>query len=180
MGREIRRVPPNWQHPLKESCPHYPTCDQMCYQPKYEQNIDDALNEWLKDFDRVRAGNMDDFEKTCYASLAEWIKDNPPPDLDYYVNYKKEEATWYQVYQTVSEGSPVTPPFATQEELIDYLVENGDFWDQERAKRDGYKFEGYSRNVAEKFVMGSGWVPSMVMTGGVIKQGIECATEIGE
>lgn len=26
MGREIRKVPPNWQHP-KVRCPHRPTCE---------------------------------------------------------------------------------------------------------------------------------------------------------
>ena len=31
----------------------------------------------------------------------------------------------WQVWETVSGGSPVTPVFASAEELIDYLVENG-------------------------------------------------------
>lgn len=55
-----------------------------------------------------------------------------PPEREYYRSWKDEDATWFQVWETVSEGTPVTPPFATKEELIDYLVANGDFWDQKR------------------------------------------------
>jgi hypothetical protein len=64
--------------------------------------------------------------------------------------------TWFQVYETVSEGTPVTPPFATKEELVDYLVANGDFWDQHRG--DG----GWSRENAEAFV-GAGFAMSLVV-----------------
>lgn len=72
------------------------------------------------------------------------------------------EGSWWQVWETVSEGSPVTPAFATAQELIDYLVEYGDAWDQKRG--DG----GWNRTSAENFV-GSGWSPSMVLEAGEIK-----------
>jgi hypothetical protein len=32
----------------------------------------------------------------------------PPPD-----HPKGKEATWFQAWETVTEGTPVTPPFAT-------------------------------------------------------------------
>jgi len=68
--------------------------------------------------------------------------------------------TWFQAYETVSEGTPVTPPFATQEELIDYLATRGDFWDQHRGEGP------WPRENARKFVLGSGWAPSMIVTTG--------------
>lgn len=66
---------------------------------------------------------------------------------------------WWQVWETVSEGSPVTPAFATDIELIAYLVVRGDAWDQKRG--DG----GWTRNNAESFVK-SGWSMSGVMKDG--------------
>lgn len=121
MGREIRKVPPHWEHP-KRKCPHEPWAggcydakqhNGQCYQPLCD-----------KDFN---------------ACIAKW-----------------EQPTWYQVYETVSDGTPVTPPFATTQELIEYLVQYGDFWDQHRG--DG----GWIRAYAERFVE-SEWSPSLVV-----------------
>jgi hypothetical protein len=95
-----------------------------------------------------------------------------------YMDFKGVEPTWYQVYETVSEGTPVTPPFETREELVEYLVENGDFWDQKRraeGPRGGFQMPcaPWSRKSAESFVMGSGGAPSMVVTNGVVQSGVE-------
>lgn len=73
-----------------------------------------------------------------------------------------EEPTWYQVYENVSEGCPITPPFETKEEMVEYLIEVGDSWDGP-----------VSRNVAEKFAE-SGHAPSGVFTtSGGFYRGIE-------
>lgn len=162
MGREIRMVPPNWQHPKN---------DRGHEQPMHDQNFADEFARWLADFDRIRVGNLTALERECYAEpgmnpLAEWLRDEgSPPDPAYYRPWSDEEATWFQVWETVSEGTPVTPPFATREELVDYLVKNGDFWDQ----KCGHG--GYSREQAEAFV-NAGWAPSMVTRGGQMATGI--------
>ena len=65
------------------------------------------------------------------------------------------EGDGWQVWETVSEGSPVSPVFATPEELIEYLVE-GDWADRKYGKTPP------SRSAVEAFVLGSGWVPSGV------------------
>ncbi len=66
----------------------------------------------------------------------------------------------YQLWETVSEGSPVTPVFEKPEELIDFLARS----------------KGYSRRAAEAFVTEGGFVPSAVMTGdGVWHKDIETA-----
>jgi hypothetical protein len=59
--------------------------------------------------------------------LADWLNDWGPPDPAYYRPWKDDEATWYQVWETESEGTPISPPFATREELVEYLVNNGGF-----------------------------------------------------
>jgi hypothetical protein len=154
MGREIRQVPPNWTHPKN---------DRGQDQPMYNEQFSVEFARWLTDFDRVRAGQLTDIERECYPlGLADWLQDEGnPPDPKYYRPWSDAEATWFQVWETVSEGTPVTPPFETKAELVDYLATHGDFWDQSRG--DG----AWSREAAEKFV-GDGWAPSMVFTAGKI------------
>ena len=166
MGREIRHVIPNWEHP-RQRCEHSPWaggCDDakanggMCLRPLYDRDFDSAAQEWIaglmawelgEDPDRAKYG---DGETRYY-----WEWSGSPPEREYYrPKWTPEEATWFQVYETVSEGTPVTPPFATKEELVDYLVEHGDFWDQHRG--DG----GWSRPNAESFV-GCGFAVSMTL-----------------
>lgn len=173
MGREIRRVPPNWQHPKTEQPNHQ---HEECYQPMRDQDAETAWADWQEEYAAWLAGEHDRVI-TEYGS-ASYPKNEPyrafctwhgqPPDPKYYrPTWAEGSATWWQVYETVSEGTPVTPPFETAEELIDYLCTHGDFWDQNRGSGP------WSREAAEKFV-GVGWAPSMMMmhtAGGVtIKQ----------
>jgi hypothetical protein len=149
-------VPPNWHHPRD---------DRGNLRPMYDRNFDDVFAEWLVDFDRIRRGELTNVERNCYAEpgmnpLAEWLRDEGmPPTSDQHRPWRTEDATWVQVWETVSEGTPVTPPFATKAELVDYLVAGGDDWDRKRGRG------GYTRAQAEAFV-GAGWVPSMVVTRG--------------
>ncbi len=69
-----------------------------------------------------------------------------------------EEGVWFQVYETVSEGTPVTPPFATLEELSRYLYTHGCKWDD----------KPWTRENAEAFCHEGASVPSMVTCGGKI------------
>lgn len=154
MGREVRRVPQNWSHPRNE---------HGHLQPMHNESFPERFAEWLAEFDRIRRGELTNFERECYASdnpLAEWLVDEgTPPDPAYYRPWSDDDATWFQVWEAVSEGTPVSPPFATPKELVDYLVEHGDEWDQRRGNG------GYSRAAAEAFVA-SGWVPTMVIQSG--------------
>ncbi len=168
MGREIRMVPPNWSHPKLDPNGSNNPYRHEGFQPMHDEHYDDALTSWLADFDRIRADGVPDSEKEYYPrGLGDWFKDYPPPDPDMYRTWRDNEATWFQVWQTVSEGSPVTPPFATRAELVDYLVKHGDFWDQKR--REG----GWKREHAEKFV-NAGWAPSMMVevtaAGSIVKE----------
>jgi len=132
MGRELRMVPPNWEHPKK--------CDGRTYEPLFD-GFENILAEFEKDIK----------EKGLRKTVEHWCE-GPNPEC--YVEYKEEDATWYQLYENVSEGTPITPPFETKEELVDYLVENGDFWEY-----------SWDREAAENIV-GTGYAPSMIMAGG--------------
>jgi hypothetical protein len=66
--------------------------------------------------------------------------------------FQVPEGGGWQVWETVH-GSPITPVFATPEELIEHLVENG------TASFD----PPFRREAAEAFVR-AGWAPSLVET----------------
>lgn len=191
MGREIRRVPPNWQHPQEEKFNHRRGCNVEQYKPLYDQSCEEAWSEWQSEFkawvdgkqDQVIAEHSDwGYQKDQpYDSFCRWHGMPPDPETRR-PQWPEGEATWYQVYETVSEGTPVTPPFETQDELIDYLVANGDFWDQSRREEGNCSMscEPWSRQQAEKFVREVGWAPSLVMEGGEIKSGVEALCGEGE
>lgn len=153
MGREIRMVPANWEHPT--TLRHWGRED---YQPMYDERFEDAAREWKAGF---AAHNPDDHEGQEF-----WEYHGSPPEREYYRPWKDEEAIWFQVWETVSEGTPVTPPFSTREELIEYLVSKGDFWSQKDVERGDAPRSQWSRQAATSFV-NAGWAPSMmVITGG--------------
>lgn len=175
MGREIRRVPPNWQHPMQR-CPHSPWaggCDEskrnngQCYIPLYDRSYKEEADEWMKNCALWAEGKHEDQQDRSIAVYPYyWDWAGSPPNEDAYRPEWTEEPTWFQVYETVSEGTPVTPAFATQQELIEYLVEHGDFWNQLR--HEG----GWERASAEAFV-GEGFAPSLI--GVVTPEGVTLA-----
>ncbi len=125
MGRELRRVPPNWEHPKWTKDETNDTrligTDRPCIDDDFETNSKEWRTNALLWFSGKHPDQEDDIQ------FWEW---EYPPERKFYRPAFKEEPTWYQLYETVSEGSPVSPPFATIEELATYLTENGDFWYQ--------------------------------------------------
>lgn len=176
MGRELRRVPPNWQHPKTEKQNYRFGVMEKCYQPLYDRPFAPAMREWVAEWEAWERGERPDYCSEENRNLPYWEWNGGPPDPLYYrPDWKPEEMTWFQIYETVSEGTPVTPPFATQQELVDYLVELGDFWDQKRRHEGGsiMRCTPWPREEAEAFVFGSGWAPSMIVSDGKVMSGSE-------
>ncbi|MCW2632089.1 MAG: hypothetical protein JWR88_1051 [Pseudonocardia sp.] len=57
------------------------------------------------------------------------------------------------LYQTVSEGSPITPVFPTAEALVEHLCTEGDDWDQTPWRRE-----------AAEAMVADGWAPTFVVS----------------
>lgn len=173
MGREVRMVPPNWEHP-KGTRPN----GREGFQPMFDTRFEDAAAEWKEEFLKWEAGERPSYCGDESKGLEYWEYCGDPPDRKYYRPWLDEEATWFQVWETVSEGTPVTPPFETQDELINYLVANGDFWDQSRRAegRTTMNCDPWPREQAEKFVKGPDWAPSLVMTSDGIQSGVGFVT----
>lgn len=168
MGREIRRVPPNWEHPKKEVPDHRRGVMVEREQPMFDRPFAPAMRDWFARWEAWERGERPDYcDDEESRKLPFWEWDGPPPDPHYYrPDWKPEEMTWLQVYETVSEGTPVSPPFATEEELIQYLADNGDFWDQLRVKEGRQQGPAaWGREAAERFVK-KRWAPSGMLVNG--------------
>jgi hypothetical protein len=144
MGREIRRVAKGWEHPRN---------DRGNYIPLLTQSFNAAAQEWLKKFNEAE-------DKITF------LEEEQSPDSENRMpDWKDEEKTCWQMYETVSEGTPVTPVFETKEALVDYLVEHGTFWDQERGRNGQQKSPKWSREAAQRMVEDE-WAPSGIIVNG--------------
>jgi hypothetical protein len=76
----------------------------------------------------------------------------------------------WQLWETVSEGSPITPVYTTAEELIDHMCSGP----PNSLPRD----TGWSREVAELFVKGDGWAPSLLVIDGKMTDGVTAMAAI--
>lgn len=128
-------------------------------QPMHNEDFEEACAEWHAEYAKWMTGERPDyFDASEHPNGIEfWEWHGNPPERKYYRPWKDKDATWFQVWETVSEGTPVTPPFETRQELVEYLVAHGDYWDQQRGDRP------WSRKSAEAFC-NTGWAPSMAFT----------------
>ena len=108
MGREVRRVPKNWKHP-RENGKYTPLLD---YGKSYSQVVKEYNNE-KEEYDL--AGSEMTFES--------WHDKLPSPS-EYMPEFPENEKLYYQMYETCSEGTPISPVMETPEELAKWLSEN--------------------------------------------------------
>ncbi len=153
MGREIRKVPFTYEHPFDGRGHKHPQFDE-CYE--------DALADWEKELFNF---NQNPPEGSEGHTFEEWHGADPDPAY-YRPKWTDEERNAWRVYETVSEGTPVSPAFKDKAELVDYLVANGDEYDQHRRGDPGrlnkQGNEPWSREHAEHFVK-AGWQPSFIV-----------------
>jgi len=130
MGREIKRVPLDFDFPIGES---------------YHDHA------WA--LHRESCNASDDHDE------CEDIHTSPP------------KGDGWQLWQTVSDG-PTSPVFATPEALIDWMSQPVPLADQPHWNRTPWPErpwgQGWRRDVAERFVRGTGWMPSLIVQGGRI------------
>jgi hypothetical protein len=133
MGREIRRVPLDWIHPSDEDGKHL---------PMFDQDYESAKQKWLTGLQSWLDGTHEDYR----SDYDYWEWDSGPPDRDYYRPKFESDSIGYQVYETVTEGTPTSPVFETLDAMRTWLLS-----------------EGFSEHATDMFLE-TGWAPSMVFT----------------
>lgn len=96
MGREARRVPARWKHPKKQG-EYVPMHQEF---PYTKEEVQEGL----------RAG---------------WLSGRPP----YYgvrvmPRWTPKQRTHFQMYENTSEGTPISPVMASEEDLARWLSDN--------------------------------------------------------
>ena len=165
MGREVRRVPADWQHPKEWRWDAQGRRVER-YKPLLPgENYQPRVDEWDEECAKWKAGwrpeHCTDPEHRAMA-YEQWAGQRPHRD-DYMPNWPAEQRTHLMMYEDTSEGTPISPAFETPEELAQWLVDN-------KASAFGSKgasYEGWLR------VARGGWAPSMVATAEGVTSGVD-------
>lgn len=119
MGRQIRKVPKNWEHPKDEDGYHIPQYDRTYEQARKE--YDRKVQTWEDGTHHRLIANPS--LKAKYPHYSDYDSYMPSPRL-----YRKEyeqSADCFQIYETVTEGTPVSPVFESMEDMKEWLVGKG-------------------------------------------------------
>lgn len=187
MGREIRRTPVGWVPPrimvqrlvgepdmsrgLVAAFFDRPLAMVEEFQPQQDRTLaqaHEAAKAERADWLARRAEIIDEYGQEFYDDgVREFDEEGPEVASDgtsyaayYRPDWSEAEMDGYQLYEVVTEGTPVTPSFATKEELIDYLVEHGQEWmgngyggSMNRADAEGLVNAGFAMSL---MVLGDG------------------------
>lgn len=118
MSRELRRVPANWRHSKN---------DDGHYQPMLDCDYEADLQEWIDGRALWKAGTHPDQQEHESANGRTW-EDwyGGAPDREYYrPAWTDAERAHFQMYETCTEGTPISPVFATPEECARWCADNG-------------------------------------------------------
>jgi hypothetical protein len=127
MGREVRRVPADWQHP---KAPYLYGREGEDYVPLFD-GFNKALADWLEGQAKWAEGLRDDYRggwisienEHKSSTWEDWSGERPDPK-HYMPDFPAEERTHWQMYQNTSEGTPISPVIETPEELARWLADN--------------------------------------------------------
>ncbi len=122
MGREVRRVPADWDH------------WKYSEQPLLD-GYNKALARWTEHNDKWNQGLELNYTTKQWETIADKYKNisyseydgNRPDPTDYMPDWNESERTHYQAYENTTEGTPISPVLANEDELnedelIDWLV----------------------------------------------------------
>lgn len=169
MGREVRRVPANWQHPKIKELDWRTGQMKERYQPMFDRPFGPEMQEWYEAWQAWERGERPSYCSPENASLPYWEYGNPPPDPAFYrPDWKDEERTHLMMYEDTSEGTPISPAFKTPEELARWLVDN----DASALAGETASYESWLR------VAQGGWAPSMVMSASGLQSGVSALSSL--
>lgn len=137
MGRELRKVPANWKHPKNEYEAYIPMYEKFPY--SLSEVLEGLKSGWL-------------------------VGIGPHYNVQVMPNWKKEEKTHYQMYENTSEGTPISPPLASSEELAKWLTDNS-------ANAGGGGTATYEQWL--KICVDGGRAPTFILTNGILYSGVE-------
>lgn len=119
MGREIKRVPMDFDYPL---------CRVW-----YGYQITFCHEEYGEGCERCR-----EFARVMGIPMDEYFPDMPCPDWKKHFKIDPPTGEGFQLWETTSEGSPVSPVFRTAEELAEWCAENATVFADDKASAEDW------------------------------------------
>lgn len=168
MGREVRRVPADWQHPRGVG--------GHDFRPLHASGYESCAAEWDESAVQWERGFCESYgpgekwqpraehETGTYAEYA----GERPRQEDYMPTWTPEQADHLMMYEDTTEGTPISPAFKAPEELARWLADNG-------ASSFGASAATYEQWLP---ICKGGYAPSMVMMGGQMLSGVEAMAEL--
>jgi hypothetical protein len=120
MGREMRRVPADWHHPID-----YKT---RRHRPLMEGPWEAAAEDWDRTkaaFDRGEDENGDPLSESAKGYTFDEWHGKRPEHADYMPTWPEAQRTHYQMYETCSEGTPISPVLESPEAVARWCADNG-------------------------------------------------------
>lgn len=105
MSREVRKVPAGYEHPKSREGRFIPLYDGGSYKSKADDFMEKAINFGLQE------------AIDCCG--------NPPNREDFMPAWDESEKTHFMMYETTTEGTPISPAFDTPEKLAKWLADTG-------------------------------------------------------
>lgn len=193
MSREVRRVPMDWRHPMhwrEQWDPAKGRTRTMLVPRPLLDDYNGALRSW--ESDGAELARRDGFGWTFWSERClrdgkpydEWPDHEPvtvrdadhlhelltayherqrPDRDDYMPDFPEGTATGWCMYETTSEGTPISPVFDTPEALARWLADTG-------ASAFGGRTATYEQWLS---TIRQGWAPSAVTIGGALLSGVE-------
>ncbi len=165
MGRELRMVPKNWEHPTNE---------QGRLIPLLGWSYTKSLNEWNEGKQKWSEGLREVWypkegedkwkpidEEDKNMTWEEWSGSKPEKE-DYMPEWNEDEKTHYQMYENTSEGTPISPVMESPEKLARWLADNN-------ASAFGSSTATYEQWLN---TIRAGFAPSAIMVNGVMDSGV--------
>lgn len=163
MGREVRMVPADWQHPKETTFDHRTGQFVERYKPLFAPGWAERAKEWDEEREKWERGEYPGYTAEANKGIPyDQYAGRRPCSEDYMTDWPAEQRTHYMMYENTSEGTPISPAFATPEELARWLADNG-------ASAFGSDTATYEQWLK---VARGGWAPSMIIANGVVQSGV--------
>lgn len=126
----------------------------------------DSINQWIVVRAECKRLGLSETCAVCGGEGERW------PSLEAkkaYEEWEQEEpptGDGYQIWETVSEGSPISPPFSAPEDLARHMATTK--WGAD----EGTPYETWLA-----FICGPGWVPSMIGDSSGLRTGVEAVVD---
>ena len=161
-------VPPTWNHPKKTD---------GTYIPLYDGSYTERAAEWDEEYAQWQLGFRRNYAAEKWVpkegaeigmDFSEWNGRRPSP-TDYMPEWTEAEKTHLMMYETTSDGTPLSPPFEKAEDLARWLADTG-------ASAFGSMTATYEQWLC---MVGRRWAPSAIAIGGHLMSGVEATAAQG-